>query len=84
MSKSEIIGRIQEVLDQFVTIADLDDDKFHSAMTDIRDIAWEGKELIHNQRMAEWQATRKPTPTKSRPSHMSKEELETLMKDLGL
>lgn len=87
MTKTEVLGKIQEILDLFVTLSDLDDDDgWYLAMHSIRDLAWEGKEIIHAKRLAEHEAKRVPLTHKSartRPK-VSQEEIDQLMKDLGL
>lgn len=92
MTKSEILGKIREVLELFQTLKDLDDDDgWYTAMTAIRDLAWEGKELIHEKRMAEARAkglSAFGTPLTNRrggtKQQASKEEINQIMKDLGL
>jgi hypothetical protein len=79
MTKDEISYTIRGILGQDLE----DDDAWHLAMTLIRDLAWEGKELIHKKRLAEHEANRAPRVGKSR-SGLAPEELATLMKDLGL
>lgn len=87
MTKSEVIGKIQEVLELFQTLKDLDDDDgWYAAMTAIRDLAWEGKEIIHIARLAEHEAKRVPLAHKrgGTKTLISSEEIDQIMKDLGL
>lgn len=49
-TKSEVLSKIRAVLDE---LSDLEDQAFYLAMHRIRDLAWEGKEIIHALRLTE-------------------------------
>lgn len=87
MTKTEVIGKIQEILELFQTLKDLDDDDgWYLAMHSIRELAWEGKEIVHAKRLAEHEAKRVPLTYKvgRAKTQVSSEELDQIMKDLGL
>jgi hypothetical protein len=93
------MGNVLEALREALVEADSawaanppDEDKWYLAMHYLRDTAWAGKEIIHAKRLAEAEAaglnafgqpklTHKVGRAKSK---LSPEELDALMKDLGL